>query len=70
MYLVKCNNKHMLAFQHMSTCLYMSGPLPNTLEDFWRMIWEHKLNTVVMLTKCFEETVSIIIVVINNVHRL
>eukprot|EP00731_Ephydatia_muelleri_P026396 Em0018g496a len=30
------------------------GPLPNTVEDFWRMVWEYKLTTVVMLTKCYE----------------
>ncbi len=35
-----------------------SGPLPNTLEDFWKMIMEHKLRTIVMLTKCFEDRVS------------
>ena len=32
----------------------LSGPLPHTVDDFWRMIWEHKLDTIVMLTKCTE----------------
>lgn len=30
------------------------GPLTNTVVDFWRMIWEYKLTTIVMLTKCYE----------------
>jgi len=27
------------------------GPLEHTLNDFWRMVWEHKLCVVLMLTK-------------------
>ncbi|XP_027700409.1 receptor-type tyrosine-protein phosphatase epsilon-like [Vombatus ursinus] len=38
------------------------GPLPHTVEDFWRMVWEWKCHTTVMLTevqereqeKCFQ----------------
>lgn len=30
------------------------GPMPNTEDDFWRMIWEMKLSNIVMLTKCLE----------------
>ena len=26
------------------------GPLPKTVPDFWRMIWELKLPTIIMLT--------------------
>ncbi|XP_072341266.1 phosphatidylinositol phosphatase PTPRQ [Scyliorhinus torazame] len=31
------------------------GPLPGTVADFWRMIWETRTQSVVMLTHCFEK---------------
>uniref|UniRef100_A0A3P8V0V9 Protein tyrosine phosphatase receptor type Q n=1 Tax=Cynoglossus semilaevis TaxID=244447 RepID=A0A3P8V0V9_CYNSE len=31
------------------------GPLPGTVADFWRMIWETGTRTVAMLTQCFEK---------------
>lgn len=30
------------------------GPLPNTIDDFWRLIWENGVTAVVMLTQCME----------------
>uniref|UniRef100_A0A8P0TSF2 Phosphatidylinositol phosphatase PTPRQ n=2 Tax=Canis lupus familiaris TaxID=9615 RepID=A0A8P0TSF2_CANLF len=31
------------------------GPLPGTVGDFWRMVWETRAKTLVMLTQCFEK---------------
>ena len=30
------------------------GPLPHTVNDFWRMVWEQRCATIVMLTHCTE----------------
>ncbi|XP_060718260.1 receptor-type tyrosine-protein phosphatase H [Tachysurus vachellii] len=30
------------------------GPLPFTVNDFWRMVWEQKSSAIVMLTNCTE----------------
>ena len=32
----------------------LSGPLETTVDDFWRMVWEQKLPTIVMLTRLIE----------------
>ncbi|XP_006868359.1 PREDICTED: receptor-type tyrosine-protein phosphatase H [Chrysochloris asiatica] len=30
------------------------GPLPQTIGDFWRLVWEQQSHTLVMLTNCVE----------------
>lgn len=31
------------------------GPMQATFDDFWRMVWEQNVDTVVMLTKLMEK---------------
>ncbi|XP_026167719.1 receptor-type tyrosine-protein phosphatase eta isoform X3 [Mastacembelus armatus] len=31
------------------------GPLPTTVDEFWRMVWEKNVQTLVMLTRCNEQ---------------
>lgn len=31
-----------------------TGRRVNTIEDFWQMIWQENINTIVMLTECVE----------------
>ena len=40
--------------QEVIIFLMLKGPLANTIEDFWRMVWLENVSSVVMLTKLKE----------------
>ena len=59
---LKVSTKHCSVIILYSTLI---GPMSNTVSDFWRMIWEKKLPTVVMLTRVFEGRVCSIDVIMS-----
>ena len=34
--------------------IFLSAPLNHTIEDFWRMVWEQNVRTIIMLTNLIE----------------
>uniref|UniRef100_A0A671EZB7 Receptor-type tyrosine-protein phosphatase eta n=1 Tax=Rhinolophus ferrumequinum TaxID=59479 RepID=A0A671EZB7_RHIFE len=49
------NANYMPGYHSKKDFIATQGPLPNTLKDFWRMVWEKNVYTIVMLTKCVEQ---------------
>ena len=41
-------------YRKQNAYIATQGPLPETFADFWRMVWEQRSSTIVMLTKLEE----------------
>ncbi|KAL0968000.1 hypothetical protein UPYG_G00260820 [Umbra pygmaea] len=50
---INCN--YIPGYNSKKEFIAAQGPLPFTVNDFWRMIWEKNVQTLVMLTRCNEQ---------------
>ncbi|KAJ0015903.1 hypothetical protein NQD34_014193 [Periophthalmus magnuspinnatus] len=48
------NASYMPGYNSDREFIAAQGPLPNTVNDFWRMIWEQQVTGIVMVTNCTE----------------
>ena len=46
---------HLQGYRQNNAYITTQGPLENTVNDFWKMIWEMKSKTIVMLCELIEE---------------
>ncbi|XP_036431713.1 receptor-type tyrosine-protein phosphatase eta-like isoform X10 [Colossoma macropomum] len=49
------NANYIAGYNSKKEYIAAQGPLPATVNEFWRMIWEKHVQTIVMLTKCNEQ---------------
>nr|XP_040571796.1 tyrosine-protein phosphatase Lar-like isoform X3 [Lepeophtheirus salmonis] len=48
------NGNYCDGYRKQNAYIATQGPLPETFADFWRMVWEQRSSTIVMLTKLEE----------------
>ncbi|XP_071851386.1 uncharacterized protein [Apostichopus japonicus] len=49
------NANYIDGYKQPNKFIAAQGPKTETLEDHWRMIWEQKTATIIMLARCFED---------------
>ncbi|XP_031720938.1 receptor-type tyrosine-protein phosphatase F isoform X16 [Anarrhichthys ocellatus] len=50
------NSNYIDGYRKQNAYIATQGPLPETLSDFWRMVWEQRSNTIVMMTRLEEKS--------------
>ncbi|XP_045147751.1 receptor-type tyrosine-protein phosphatase F [Echinops telfairi] len=50
------NANYIDGYRKQNAYIATQGPLPETLGDFWRMVWEQRTATVVMMTRLEEKS--------------
>uniref|UniRef100_A0AAQ4R7Z4 Receptor-type tyrosine-protein phosphatase F n=1 Tax=Gasterosteus aculeatus aculeatus TaxID=481459 RepID=A0AAQ4R7Z4_GASAC len=50
------NTNYIDGYRKQNAYIATQGPLPETLSDFWRMVWEQRSNTIVMMTRLEEKS--------------
>lgn len=50
------NANYIDGYRKQNAYIATQGPLPETMGDFWRMVWEQRTATVVMMTRLEEKS--------------
>ncbi|XP_031430443.1 protein tyrosine phosphatase receptor type Fa isoform X9 [Clupea harengus] len=50
------NANYIDGYRKQNAYMATQGPLPETLSDFWRMVWEQRTSTIVMMTRLEEKS--------------
>lgn len=50
------NANYIDGYRKQNAYIATQGPLPETFGDFWRMVWEQRAASVVMMTKLEEKS--------------